>query len=327
MYILACEIVIGGYTFSRCTQVEIDKSIDLVANTARIVMPATAVLVTRGEKTTIETAKLVQKGMPVTIKLWYEGYGNQVEFVGYVKVVNYKIPLEIECEDIYMLRKKNINKAWQSVAIRDVLAEIVSGTGIELSDELPDITLAPYSIKNASGAFALQKIRDDFGLSVYVDESNKLMAELAYSRNTGEVKYYLNGENVNVINADDLKFHNKDDVKLKIKAIGISGSNARTEVEVGDDDGELKTLHFYNITSAAELQKIALQEMSKLKFDGYQGKLTTFLLPNALPGMTAILVDDMFPERSGRYYIESVKTTWGVEGSRREVEIGIKLNG
>ncbi|HLO59062.1 MAG TPA: hypothetical protein VK172_14705 [Lentimicrobium sp.] len=325
MFILGCNISIGGYTFNRCTEVKIEKSIDLVSSTAVIVLPISAVLVSKGEKTTVETARLITVGMPVSIELSYNGIYSGIEYTGYVKVINHKIPLEIECENIYPLRKKNINKVWASTTLQDILKEIVSGTDITLSSEVPAITMSPYSIKNASGAFALQKLKDDFGLTVYLDESNRLYAGLAYTKSTGTVKYFLNGSNVNVINADDLKYRNKEDVLLKIKAIGVSGNNTRTEVEVGDQDGELRTLFFYNITSKTDLTRLATQQLNKLKFDGYEGKLLTFLIPKAVPGMTAILNDERFPVRSGNYYIDSVMTTWGTQGARREVGIGIKL--
>lgn len=326
MYIPNCHIAIGAYKFDRCSAVEIEKSTQLVASTAKITLPITAVLVNEGMTTTVETSKLVKVGDVVQIRLAYDGVYDGEEFRGYVKRVNYKIPLEIECEDIWPLRRKNINQSWKTVTLEALLQEIVSGTGIDLSSNVPGITLSPYSIKNATAAFALQKIRDEYGLTAYINRVGKLYVGLAYTDNSGQVNYTLNGSDVNVINADDLKYKNKDDVILKVKAIGIKGDNTRTEVEIGDKDGELRTLFFYNVTTADGLRKLATQEMNKLKFNGYDGKITTFLIPVALPGMKAVIVDEYFPERQGSYYVESVKTTWGIQGARREIELGIKLD-
>ncbi|NJM16142.1 MAG: hypothetical protein HC896_12870, partial [Bacteroidales bacterium] len=124
----------------------------------------------------------------------------------------------------------------------------------------------------------------------------------------------------------DLKYRNKDDIQLKVKAIGISGNNTRTEVEAGDADGELRTLFFYNIQSKAELEQRAMAELQKIKFDGYQGSLSTFHVPFVTPGNTVEIKDPMFADRSGKYHVDSVKTTWGVSGARRKVEIGIKVD-
>ena len=127
-----------------------------------------------------------------------------------------------------------------------------------------------------------------------------------------------------MINANDLKFHAKDDMKIKVKAINIKKDNSRTEVEVGDEDGAVRTFNFYNVASQAELEKLAGQKLDEMKFDGYEGKINTLLIPGAIPGMTAQLTDTLFPERGGNYYIESVKTSYGTGGARREVELGIK---
>lgn len=321
-YVLGIEISIGGYKLTRANSVKIERSCNLIADTATITLPITAVVQSNGVTTTTETAKLITAGMPVQIKLAYTGVYEGVEFTGYVKRVNKKIPLEVECEDaIYLLRKSNINKAWTSVTLSDVMKEIVQGTTLKVSETMPTITLAPFSIKNATGAWALQEIRDKYGLTIYVS-NNTLYAGLAYADNNGTVVYTLTGDNTNVIDASSLQFRDKEDVKLKVKAIGIHADNTRTEVEVGDSSGELRTLNFYNVTSKDELQKLAQQQLDKLKFDGYEGKLKTFLIPVAIPGMRAKVKDNLFPERAGSYYIESVTTTWGVDGASREVEIG-----
>jgi len=326
MFILACNISIGTYTFSRCNAVEINKSNSLVTNTANITIPTTAVLMSRDSKTTIETAKAIKEGMPVKIELLYKNYEGEI-FKGYVKRVNYKTPLEIECEDAtYLLRKKNLNKSWQTITLHEVISEIIQGSGIVMASDPPAVNLAPYSLKNVNGAFALQKIKDDFGLTIYINEDEELYVGLAYTDNTGKVLYNLTGKETNVINADNLRYHDKDDIAIKVKAINIHGDNTRTEIEIGDDDGELRTLFFYNVKSKDELIRMAAQEIDKLKYDGYEGNITTFLIPKVLPGMKAVLEDDRFPERAGSYYVESVKTIWGVGGARREVELGIKLD-
>lgn len=75
---------------------------------------------------------------------------------------------------------------------------------------------------------------------------------------------------------------------------------------------------------AAELKTLAREELKRYSFDGYRGKITTFLLPYALPGGVASIEDKVYNERSGDYFIESVETSFGTGGGRRVVEIGIK---
>lgn len=73
------------------------------------------------------------------------------------------------------------------------------------------------------------------------------------------------------------------------------------------------------------MKSLAGQELKRHSFDGYRGKIETFLFPYALPGMVAALDDPIYQERSGNYYIESTETTFGTGGARRSVEIGIKV--
>ena len=326
-YETGVHIKIGNYTFTRCNEVVIEKSTAIVQDTARIKLPLTAVVETKGQPaTTIETAQVFKVGDKVEIRLIYKGYYDEVEFRGFVKRINPGQPLEIECEDaIYLLRQKNIKKSWESTTLQQVLAEIVSGTAINLAGNIPGITLKPFGINDVDGAYALQKLVDEFGLRAYINAEGQLWCGLAFTQSEGKVKYNINGDSTNVVKANDLKWRAKEDIKIKVKAINIRKDNTRTEVELGDEDGGLRTLNFYNISSQAELEKLAKQKLEELKFDGYEGKIETLLIPAAIPGMAAELSDGLFPARSGNYYVESVKTKFGTGGARREVEMGIKI--
>lgn len=320
------HIRIGNAEFTRVNEVVIEKSSELLEDTAVIKIPATARLVQADTLRRVRSFQQFKVGDKVSIELGYKDVFKKVEFKGYVKRVNPTQPLEIECEDAtWLLRRKTVNKSWKNTTLKEILQEIVSGTGIELSADVPPISFAPFYIQNADAAFALQKLKDEYGLAVYFQEDGRLYAGLAYAQTTGKVKYALNGRQVNVISADNLKWHTKDDVKIKVKAISIHKDNTRTEVEFGDKDGALRTIHLYNVKSKAELEQLAKAELERVKFDGYQGDITTFLIPEAVPGMQATIIDDYFPERSGAYYVESVKTTFGTSGAKRNVKLGIQL--
>lgn len=329
-YTVEMDIRVGGFRFSRANGVEVRKSTSTIGATANIKMPVSAVLENKGERTgLVEVQKALKVGDPVSITLRYHtrtrDYENE-EFTGYVKKINPTIPLELECEDNnYLLRKKNINKSWKSTTLKEVLEEIVKGTGIGLTDNLPGVTLSPFYLKNTDGAFALQKLADEYGLTIYFKKDGSLYAGLAYTENNGEETLTLNGENTNVIDADELKYRRAEDVKLKIKAISIRGDNTKIETELGDEDGALRTLNFYNIDSLAKLKELAKQEMQKYKFDGYEGSVKCFLIPFVEPGYKVNIKDEMFPDRAGSYFVESTKVIVGDGGIRRTIEISVKL--
>ena len=97
MFTLCSEITIGGKRFGGVHDVRIKRSIYELAATATIKVPVTAVLKQSGKPTTeVEVAKEIKTGDPVEIRLGYDSILN-TEFKGYVKKLNLKTPLEIEC--------------------------------------------------------------------------------------------------------------------------------------------------------------------------------------------------------------------------------------
>jgi hypothetical protein len=322
MLIPASDITIGDYDFKTVNAVEIKRSIHDIGATAKITIPATARLVKEGEpKTTVETAKQFKAGDQVSISLGY-GTDLQKEFQGYVRRVNFTIPVTVECEDnIYLLKRKNIKKSWKSTTLKEVLQFITNGTGITLSGLIPDVAMTNFEVK-ANAAAALGVIKTNYGLATYFDINGVLYCGLAYAPDLGKVKYKLR---YNTIEDNDLKYRSAEDVKLKAKAINIQKDNTKVEVEVGDDDGEIRTLFFYDIKDKAQLKKLAEEELQKYKFNGYEGKITTFLQPYALPGMTASIEDVDYQEKSGDYYIEGTTVSYTTSGARRIIDIGIKL--
>ncbi len=325
-YEIGIHISIGDYEFTRCNNITIVKDVNMVQDTSVIKLPLSARVKAQDAITSVETAKIFKPGDYVVIRLEYKGYYSGYEFGGYVRKINPSQPLEIECEDaIYLLRSKNIKKSWKKTTLKEVLEEIVAGTKIEVSDDIPVINLEPFVLKDVDGAFALQKISDELKLRSFIDATGKLWCGMPYERAGNIVKYRISGDECNVVSANDLKWRSADEIKLKVKAVCLHKDNTKTVVEVGDEDGALRTFNFYNIATKAELERIAQQKLKEIKYDGYEGSIKTKLLPYAEPGMVAQLTDEMLPERSGNYYIESVKTTLSTSGINRSVKLGLKV--
>jgi hypothetical protein len=325
-YSIQFDIRVGDFCFSRANGVTVRKSTSTIGATATIKMPMSAVIENKGERSgLVEVQHALKVGDPVSITLGYNDYKNE-EFSGFVKNINPNNPLELECEDNnFLLRKKNINKSWKSTTLKEVLEEIVSGTDVKLSDDIPEMGLEPYYIKNKDGAWALQDIVEKYMMTAYFQKDGKLYAGLHYTQKTGEETLVLNGKDVNVISSDNLKFRKSDDVKIKIKAVWIKKDNSRVIEEAGDENGALRTFLADNISSKADLKDFANQQLKQLKFDGYEGNVKTFLIPFIEPGYTVNIKDSSFPDREGSYYVESTKVTAGDSGMRREIEISIKL--
>lgn len=323
MFVLQAEIQIGKYTFRSIHEVEITKSVDELGDTATIKLP-TKFMVGSGE---LYTEEAIKAGDAVTIKLGYEDKYFGVEFQGFVAKVSPKIPMEIKCEDsMWLLRRKNIHKAWnKGVSLKEVLQEVVAGTGIELStliDNEDGITFDKLIIQNANGTQVLQKLKQDYALTSFIDDEGKLYCGLQQATNVGQSVIY--DLNYNLVE-NGLEFRTADERKIKVRYTYMDKANKKKSVEVGDADGELRTFHTTVVSDESQLKKMAQAEIEKLKYDGYDGDVTSFLIPYATRGMTAKIVDTEHPNRKGNYFIKEVTTSFGTSGARRKVKIGNRL--
>lgn len=321
-----CKITIGAASFTSVVDVVIKRSTREPNATAVIKVPVTAVLKQKGgEKTYIETARQIAVDDKVTIQLGYDG-SLKTEFVGFVKRLNYTVPLEIECEDWYWkLRRSSIKKSYAQTTVKDLLNDVLAGSGATVHPATIDLGLKNTIIDNKTGAWVIEKLKSDYGLTVFFDMQGRLYAGKAYEVKGETVKYELNGDLKNVLKDDDLKFYRADDYKLKVDAKSYDRNGAKLEATVGAEGGESKTLFFYDVKDAAQLKALAEAELKRYSFDGYRGKIETFLIPYAEPGMVASLTDSLYNQRSGNYYVESTEVKFGRSGARRTVELGIKI--
>lgn len=317
MYRLCSEIKIGNVLFNSVNDVQIKRSINTLGATATIKVPVTAVVKQKDEtQTTIETAQAIQPGTPVSIRLGYNDTRND-EFKGYVRQLNYKTPLEIECEDeFYTCRNKMVTLSGTLS-----LEQCLQKCGLSVR-HATNLTLRNFAIDNKPVAKVLEKLKTDYKLCVFFDLQGQVVAGRATDIAGEEVKYELR---YNIIKDDELKYNLNPEAKLKIKAICSKKDGTEVQAEAGNDGGLVKTLRFYDVESEAELKILAENELKRNSPDGYKGKITTFLLPFAEPCMLANVTDKIYSERNGRYYIESVETSYGTSGARRHVSLGIKI--
>lgn len=321
MFVLSCDIKIGKVSFTSVVDVQIKRSIHNLPATAVIKLPVTAVLKHAGDPPArIETVNSIKVGDRVCIRLGYDNIQMNTEFNGYVKQVNEKKPLEIECEDeFYKIRSLSCRFSEKETTLKECLTTLFPDIKI---GSCMDLTLNNFVIEPTNGADVLSKLKKEYGLTIFFDIDGRLHASKMNDFRTGEAKYRLR---YNVIKDEELKAVSAKDVKMKVIAKCTAIDGTPIESSAGVDGGEVKNLTFYGVENEKELQELAEQELKRHCFDGYKGKLETFLVPFALPGMTAVLEDPVYKERNGNYYIESVDVSFGDKGARRKVEIGSKV--
>ncbi len=331
MFVLLSEILIGPYVFRQVNNVEVEKSWRSLGNTCNIQLANLPGVY--ANKSLLE--EKIVTGLPVSVNLWYMDEVQREEFTGYVSRVKAVIPFEIECEDeVYWFKRTPIKKTWKTkTTLKEVVKYLVDEVNtkyptvkITLSGNLPDVNFTDGFIIQSgnTAATTLQEIKENFGLVSYF-RGKELFCGLSEQQNFGKVKLSLAW---NIIE-NDLTFHREEDVQIKIKPVGFTLDNKKvtTKKEVGDPDGELRTVHYYNVKTEEELLKLAENDLLKYKYEGFEGTVTTFLIPFAEPLMTCILVDPRYGgSRSGRYQTDSVKVSFGQNGARRIVELGKKLS-
>ncbi len=316
MKVLTSRITVRGMTFRGVHEVTIKRSIFDLAATATIKVPVTAVLRRRDQPAvSIETAKAINVGDPVTIALGYDGQLH-TEFVGYVKVKNLKTPFEIECEDAFWLTRS------QSVTHtgKTTLGKLLDKCGVGVGYAAP-LALEDFPVDNKPASWVLGKLKTDYGLSVWFDMQGRLYASEPYKVRGGAVGYRLRE---NTIDEDELKYHLAGDVALTVKAVCYMRDGKKIEASIGTGGGE-KILYFYDVESVGELAALASAELRRHTYNGYSGRITTFLEPFAEPGMIADIEDRAYGERDGSYYIESTEVEFGTSGARRIVALGLKV--
>lgn len=322
MFLLEGIVEIGEYTFKSVHEIEYEKSVDTLADTAIVKLPTRFKI--KDKQNFIYTEQAIKVGDKITITLGYKDRYSAKEFIGYVKKIKPTIPLEIHCEDAFwLLRRKNITKSWRgSVELKEILAYVVKGTGVQLASNIPDFPIDNFIIRNANGAQVLEKIRENFRLSAFINDANQLYCGLRQLTNIGQdVIYDLQ---YNLVE-NNLEFTTKEEKKIKIRYTYIAPNGKRKKIEYGDKDGELRSYHTSIVSNSNKLKEMAKEEIKKLKYDGFEGDVVSFLIPYATRGMKAKIIDKDYKHREGNYFIKKVRVTFNTQGARRTVYLGTKI--
>ncbi len=321
MFVLQAEITIGSHVFTQVNDVQIHESRHTIGDTAVVKLP----------RLLTQLNKEIQVGAEATIKLGYEDVYFETEFVGYVSKISPNFPYTVELEDTnFHAKRTNLLKAFKATTLKEVVDYIVSeistqtGASVNVANEVPEVEFEKFRLNNVSATEAFAKLKKEYGLSIYFRGSD-LYVGLPFgdTQSAGITVNYSTSWNIIKSN---LKFVSEDDKKIKIKAISILKDNSKLEVEVGDSNGEQRTLHYYKISNKAKLEELAKAQLDELKYTGFEGGFKTFLIPAAHHGMVANIKDPDFDEgRAGNYLIDSVTTSFGQQGARRNIELGILL--
>ena len=322
MYRLTARVEIESerkWIIDKITACEIERSTDDLTDTCKLTLPKRMLWDSK------EGAPL-RRGDKVRISLGYDD-DLQLAFVGYIREVGFKTPVVIECEDeMYQLKRKpTAKKAYRSAS----LSQILSDQGITDFKVLGEQTLGAYRIKADNVAALLGELKEQGVRSFFRYEDGKpiLYCGVVFDREVSGKPSQVITSGINLISDSSLKEQHGDTMRLKIKAISFQptakkGKTKKIKLELGDADGELRTLHTYG-KSESELRAWAEQEMKRLKRDGLTGSVTTFgaqLLDKL--NTVGIIIDG---QKKGVYQVKKVTIKYGTEGLRQDVTLGFRV--
>ena len=316
MFRLCAKIEIKGdraWSFDFVNAVEITRDTEKLTTEAKITMPK-KVKWDKADKIP------VKRGDSVKISLGYDD-NLQTAFVGYVRDVGFKTPIVITCED-EMFKLKQMptkKKAYRSVSLETLLKDQGISYRLNIMGEqaLGAYRVTADTVAALLGKLSEQGIRSFFR---YEDGAPVLYCGVLFERDTRPAQVFKTG--LNIISDQSLQQQKAENMRLRVKAVSLMPDNKKIKVEVGDADGEHRTLHTYNKTES-ELKAWAEQEIKRLKRDGLTGSFTTFghTLVDCLDAI-GIVIDGV---KSGLYQVKKNIVKYGDGGYRQEITLGLRV--
>lgn len=305
------------YTLNLLDTIEIERSVEKLAGTCVITLPLYRF------NTPLFVYEDIKRGSEVTVCL---GYDNQLEeeFKGYVtKIVYNNSSIVIECEDALFLYRKSLeNEQFQDITLKELLVHISKQIDPSYTVDCKyDLTYETFTINNKTGYDILKQIQDTLAANVWLDTANKILyVVLVYVDKLGDVKYSVHQN----VETSSLEYVKGADKKVEVIIEATDSNGVAKQVKVGESGGDQISLKIGNVKEK-NIKELAEAILKKKTSDRLNGVFTCWLLPRVLPGYTATIIDQEYPERTGPYYVASVKTKFSASGGVRTIEPGIKL--
>lgn len=319
MFNMDYYIQIGSYKLGLLQSVEIEKSVDLLTQTAVIVLPGVVY------NQSLDHEKYIKAGDSVLVKLGYDGE-LVTEFEGYVQRIDTDDDsLTVNCEDsMYLTRKAISPKVFTKCKVKDVASYCAQALSFELDCTIDSekhyfdkFTISP----NDTVYNVLSKLKDATKGQIYITDNKKLNIHPPYTQKGGDVVYDFA---VN-IEESDLKYRNESDRLLLVVANGVGIDGKKIKATAGKAGGDVDTIEVKFPVSKEALQKMADNQRKYKSYTGYEGNIKTWLIPFVEPTWSAKIIDKDYEFKEGTYYVTGVKTSFDDSGGVRTVDLGKRL--
>lgn len=326
-----CNIEIGENAFDFLTSGNFSTSWKTLTDTGAITLPHK--FKKDNKVIFIGENNFFKKGDPVNISAGYYPTLSPI-FEGYVSKIVPSIPVEITFEDAaFLLKQTNLTLSFEKVTLKELLKKCISeasakSTGYvkegldKINIEAIDANLGAFRITNVNITGVLQELKKTYALTSFF-RGHTLYVGLAYYADNRDRATFTFQENI-IDDGTELEYTKIDDVAFKVKAVSMLENNTKIEVEVGDPEGEQRTITKYNL-SESELKAAAEREIERLRYEGFRGKIRVFLQPVIKHGDEIEIIDPKTPEKNGVYLAETVDYEIGVNGYFQNIYLGVKV--
>lgn len=317
MYTLDFEVKIGEFYLGMVESITIHKSVELLADTCEIVLPAARL------NKALEVEEQIKRGDEVSVSIGYKEVGIKEEFKGYLQRISTDGgSIKLFCEDdLFQFRKDLPNEELKKISLSDLLSKVVKGIGKNYKVDCSYTWVYDkFVIRDATGYDVLKKVQEECGADIYLKDG------VLHIHPPGEVvgKERFYDFAVNIEEAE-LSFKRAEDKKVKVVVKAIMPDGKVKEIEVGSTGGEKVEVKCH-ASDTASMKARGEAEVKRRTFDGYDGSITTWLIPECNPGDTASIHDGDYTYKDGTYFVRSVTTEFSEGGGKRKVELGYRLS-
>ena len=317
MYTLDFEVKIGEFYLGMVDNITIHKSVELLADTCEIVLPAARL------NKALEVEEQIKRGDEVSVSIGYKEVGIKEEFKGYLQRISTDGgSIKLFCEDdLFQFRKDLPNEELKKISLSDLLSKVVKGIGKNYKVNCSYTWVYDkFVIRDATGYDVLKKVQEECGADIYLKDG------VLHIHPPGEVvgKERFYDFAVNIEEAE-LSFKRAEDKKVKVVVKAIMPDGKVKEIEVGSTGGEKVEVKCH-ASDTASMKARGEAEVKRRTFDGYDGSITTWLIPECNPGDTASIHDGDYTYKDGTYFVRSVTTEFSEGGGKRKVELGYRLS-
>ncbi|QHB38553.1 structural protein [Flavobacterium phage vB_FspM_lotta8-2] len=325
------NIRIGKEEFAYITDGEVVTTWKRFTDTAKVAIPRK---VKKGNKTIfIGTDNLFKKGDFATISVGYFPNIEQI-FEGYLTKITPNDVVEMEFEDAsWILKQTNLTVSYKNISLEDLLNnclnEAIKKASPAIKEGLEKVKIKAveanfpaFRLTNVNVVQVLDELKKTYALTSFF-RGETLFVGLAYNADGNKHKFEFQKD---ILDGHSLEYKKEDDVRLKVKVTSMLENNSKIEVEVGDPDGEQRSIFVYNVKDQAELKKIGEREKQRLVYEGFFGTFDTFIEPIVRHGDEIELIDPKHPEKNGFYYVEAVAPKFGTGGYFQTITLGVKIS-